>query len=191
MPGTSVALSQTVLRALERQPGLRYETAAKLADELESLLDDGASPETVARDVALRAGALTKKDRGAKLRETPLSIVALRLGGVLAAMLIVFALVAYGSSDPEAARGSATAASAEIRLLAHPWAEVTIDGDRFDTTPIGKPALLRPGRHELVFRHPNAPEEKRVIDVGPGQQMVVEVEMEVVRPVDAGVDPSP
>ena len=70
-------------------------------------------------------------------------------------------------------------------------AEVQIDGERVDTTPIGRPVRVPPGRHELTFKHPNAPDEQRTVDVGPGQRTTVDVEMEVVRIVDAGVDASP
>ena len=66
-----------------------------------------------------------------------------------------------------------------MKILAHPWAEVLVDGERLDTTPIGKPARLAPGRHELTFKHPNAPDERRTIDVAPGQRLTVEVEMEI------------
>ncbi len=33
-----------------------------------------------------------------------------------------------------------------IRVLARPWAEVYIDGEHIDTTPIGKPIAVAPGR---------------------------------------------
>jgi serine/threonine-protein kinase len=191
LPMASLGLAQTVFRALERAPLLRYEHAGKLADELESLLEDDATPESIVRNLALRAGAEATRPRTEKSGTTPLSTVALRFGAILAAMIVVFAVASLASGGGDPARGSSTAASAEVRILAHPWAEVLIDGERYDTTPIGKPALLHPGRHELTFRHPNAPEEKRVIDVGPGQRTVVDVEMEIVHVVDAGVDPSP
>jgi serine/threonine-protein kinase len=190
-PEASVALTQTVARAVERQPALRYDTAGRLADELETLLDDGVSAESVARGVVQREGFLVGRERPMLRVGVPVSTVALRLGVVTLAMIGVFALAALANDDGPGPRGSAAAASAELKILAHPWAEVLVDGERLDTTPIGRPVRVPPGRHELTFKHPNAPDERRTVDVGPGQRTTVDVEMEVVRIVDAGVDASP
>ncbi len=191
VPEASTALTQTVARAIERQPALRYDSAGRLADELETLLDDGVSPESIARAVVMRSGMLVGRERTTAGAVVPVSTVALRLGLVAVAMLGVFAVSTLAGDDGPGPRGSAAAASADVKILAHPWAEVLVDGERLDTTPIGKPARLAPGRHELTFKHPNAPDERRTIDVAPGQRLTVEVEMEIVRIVDAGVDASP
>jgi serine/threonine-protein kinase len=65
--------------------------------------------------------------------------------------------------------------------LARPWAEVLIDGEMVDTTPIGRPIAVSPGRHYVTFRHPNAPDEKRSIQVVNGQTVLVDVTMRVDR----------
>jgi serine/threonine-protein kinase len=76
-------------------------------------------------------------------------------------------------------------------VLAKPWAEVLIDGELVDTTPIGRPIAVSPGRHYVTFRHPNAPDEKRSIQIESGQTVVLDVTMRIERgPVpDAGTGP--
>ncbi len=66
-------------------------------------------------------------------------------------------------------------------MLAKPWAEVLIDGEAVDTTPIARPIPVSPGRHYVTFRHPNAPDEKRSIDVARGQTVVLDVTMRIER----------
>jgi len=76
---------------------------------------------------------------------------------------------------------------AQLRILAHPWAEVHIDGKRADVTPIGRPIEVVPGRHTVVFKHPHAPDETRSVDIIAGQTILLDIEMQVVRPEDAGI----
>ncbi len=76
---------------------------------------------------------------------------------------------------------------ARLRVLAQPWAEVYIDGKLVDVTPVGRPIEVRPGAHKVLFKHPNAPDERRSIEIIAGQTMVLDVTMKVVRPPDAGV----
>ncbi len=71
---------------------------------------------------------------------------------------------------------------AQLRLLAHPWAEVFVDGERVDVTPIGRPVEVPPGRHVVAFRHPNAPEITRTVEVIAGQTVLLDVQMQIVRP---------
>jgi serine/threonine-protein kinase len=79
-----------------------------------------------------------------------------------------------------------------LRVVARPWAEVYIDGEMVDVTPIGRPILLSPGRHYVTFRHPYAPDEQRSIKIAAGQSVLLDVSMRVERgdagAKDAGVD---
>ena len=76
---------------------------------------------------------------------------------------------------------------AQLRVLARPWAEVHLDGKLIDVTPVGRPIEVSPGPHTVVFRHPNAPEESRTVEIIAGQTILLDVEMRVVRPPDASV----
>jgi hypothetical protein len=89
------------------------------------------------------------------------------------------------SEAPPGARGY-------LRVLAQPWAEVIVDGEPIDTTPMARPIAVAPGRHFVTFVHPNAPEEKRSVSVAAGQTVLLDVVMRVERRArDAGVDAGP
>jgi serine/threonine-protein kinase len=47
------------------------------------------------------------------------------------------------------------------------------------------PIELAPGRHKVVFKHPNAPDELRSVEIAEGQTVVLDVEMRVALPPDA------
>ncbi len=76
---------------------------------------------------------------------------------------------------------------ARLRVLAQPWAEVYIDGKLVDVTPVGRPIEVQPGAHKVLFKHPNAPDELRSIEIIAGQTILLDVTMKVVRPPEAGV----
>ena len=114
----------------------------------------------------------------------------------------MFALIVLGALVTEQAReGSRPApppsetppgARGYLRVLAQPWAEVVVDGETVDTTPMARAIEVAPGRHFVTFVHPNAPEEKRTVDVAAGQTVLLDVAMRVERPQrDAGVDAAP
>src|SRR5262249_48915981 len=114
----------------------------------------------------------------------------------------VFALVAGGaavieaSRDPEAPTtklgddalfGGVNRERGFLRVVASPWADVFVDGELVETTPIGRGIPVLAGRHWVTFRHPNAPDEQRAVNVMPGQVVRLDVQMKVERPaVDAG-----
>jgi serine/threonine protein kinase len=63
VPGLSPALDEVVLRALERDPEARYQTAADFAEALDRLELDGATSRAVAAYVATAFGAELKERR--------------------------------------------------------------------------------------------------------------------------------
>lgn len=46
-----------------------------------------------------------------------------------------------------------------------PWAEITIDNQVIETTPLKNPIKLSEGFHEILFRHPDYPEIHRAIQI--------------------------
>jgi serine/threonine-protein kinase len=62
---------------------------------------------------------------------------------------------------------------AEIRLVATPWARVTIDDRPGFDTPRAAPLKLAPGRHVVVFEHPTYGRFETVLDLAPGENRVV------------------
>jgi serine/threonine-protein kinase len=70
-------------------------------------------------------------------------------------------------------------------VVATPWAEVFVDGELVDTTPIGRAIPVAPGKHFVTFRHPSAPDEQRTIKIAAGQTVFLDVTMRLDRG-DAG-----
>lgn len=62
---------------------------------------------------------------------------------------------------------------ARVRVAAYPWAEVRIDGGEPFLTPRARPFELRPGSHEIAFKHPRLGEVKREYRFEPGEESVV------------------
>jgi hypothetical protein len=172
-------LSQTLQKALHKLPTLRYETAERMADDLELALEEGRLLE---RETELQAGnVFTRSPRLAR-----------QLGIVLGLMVVVvLAAWAVDRSDLGERSYPAGAASGNVRVLARPWADVLVDGTQVDTTPIGRPLRLPPGKHEITFRHPRAPEQRRMVDLAPGATITLDIQMDIQKPVEIGPDGSP
>ncbi len=64
-------------------------------------------------------------------------------------------------------------------MLATPWAEVWVDGQRIDVTPFARGVPLPPGTHYVTLVHPSAPVEKRTLVVAPGETRTIDVVMNV------------
>ena len=76
-----------------------------------------------------------------------------------------------------------------LRVVAEPWANVIVDGQKVDTTPFARSIVLAPGTHYVRLEHPNAPTERRTIHLVPGETVLLDVKMAVEHaPVpDAGI----
>jgi serine/threonine-protein kinase len=186
-------LELTLGALLAKGEALRPPTATQVLRDLEPLVRD------LPIDAVL-AGLLERLElgdprRGVRASRSRSPSVAAELAPKLVAVAIAMTLGAalfgtVGAPKPQAVPKAGDEPGA-IRVLARPWAEVHLDGARVDVTPIGRPIPVPPGRHELVFRHPVAPEERREVHVATGQTVTVEVRMSIVRGVDAGVETSP
>ena len=65
---------------------------------------------------------------------------------------------------------------APVAINALPWAEVWIDGQKVGETPIGSIDLAI-GPHEILFKHPDFPEQRHAVSVKAGEPTRVSVEM--------------
>ncbi len=192
-------LSRILSRCLQKRARDRYPDMVSLESELwRSLRRVTSLPTEVLVSRALAEANLGDAlppprergvDRGAAWR-----LAWLRRGaiGAGAAMALVGGLVlVVRSCGDDAGQSSSDARGivkrpAQLSVLAHPWAEVHIDGKLVDVTPIGFPIEVTPGPHVVVFKHPNAPDETRSIDIVAGQTILLDVEMRIERPLDAG-----
>src|SRR5207248_1985756 len=111
---------------------------------------------------------------------------------VVCALIVLGGVAIEAARDPEAstpgaigqapAWGGDAAERGFVRVVASPWADVWIDGDKVDTTPIARPIPVRAGRHWITLKHPAAPDEQRSIKVLAGQTALLDVAMRVDRP---------
>ncbi|KYF67840.1 serine/threonine-protein kinase [Sorangium cellulosum] len=211
VPDVSRGLERVVLRCLEKEPEQRYENGRAVADALaEELAERGHPPPRALITRALAAAKLGGDELPpqaapsvrppAERRHAPsIAPDVGRLAGIFALILAGGALIELGLREHEAvgppsAEARQPGASSEergyLKVLARPWAEVVVDGELIDVTPVARPIPLQAGRHFVTFRHPNAPEEKRTISVSAGQTVTLDVSMRIDRPPpDAGAPP--
>jgi len=190
-------LERIVMRCLEKLPADRFASADEVAERLESFVHARTSDRSHAIVVrTLVAAGLAEGDAGTdrwlvEEKRTPVAGTLLGFG----AIAVVFAL--GGSLLQWSARGEREAAQAgskklelapanagALRVVATPWAEVTIDGQRIDVTPMARAIPLAAGTHYVTLSHPNAAPEKRVVPITAGETTSLEVTMKLTMPVD-------
>ncbi len=209
--GTPRSYAQIVARCLSRAPEDRFDGGASLAAALEEALADrtalpvrvlvsrllAASRQGEAIEPPLHPSRYERKSgsrgpdvaRAARSLGAVFAFVALG-GGAIQALKDEVAAVPGGAGVSEPAGGVPGKDRGLVRVVAHPWADVYVDGELFDVTPIGRPIPVVPGRHFLTFRHPQAMDEQRPIRVAPGQTVFLDVTMHIEHP-DAGAKPAP
>lgn len=72
------------------------------------------------------------------------------------------------TSAPGAALAPPARPRGRVRIVAHPWAEIWVDGKLVDTTPTAAAVDLEAGAHALVLKNPYFAELKRDLTVAPG-----------------------
>jgi hypothetical protein len=194
-PNAPPGLERVLERCLARRPRDRYADLDSLASQLLRLLhaETSALPEHLVCRALARADlgkelplpAETRPGLGRGLLRALPGWFAAGIGvGLAAALGLGLALRAVGGAAPDGGSGvrGVEQRAAELRVLAQPWAEIYLDGELVDVTPIGRPIPLSPGRHEVRFTHPNSPDQVRTVDVIAGQSLWLDVTMPVVRP---------
>jgi serine/threonine-protein kinase len=199
-PDAPPALERIVLRCLSKRPRDRYRDMSSLTTALVRALRSATSLPTehlvtralaradLAQELTLpaegalgRGGALT---RSAFRRLLWPSVMVLAVGALLWVLV-----AAFHEPPPQSASGvrGIEQQPARLRVLARPWAEVHLNGELIDVTPIGQPIEVSPGRHRVRFKHPHAPDQVRTVEVIAGQTVWLDVTMAVEHPQpDAG-----
>ena len=68
-------------------------------------------------------------------------------------------------------------APGQLRIIALPWADVFIDGEKVGTTPSLRMASLRPGKHRVRFDNPKFPSVEKVVEIRPGKESELQVRL--------------
>jgi serine/threonine-protein kinase len=109
---------------------------------------------------------------------------------------LVLALAVIHATDRNAVQAAAAtegplvpAKPGFLRVLAAPWAEVAIDGQRAAITPVARAIPLAPGVHFVTFTHPSAPSQTRRVTIATDATETLDVTMDVAGAVrDAGLE---
>ncbi len=194
-------VERLVARCLEKLPADRIGSASELAQGLHATLLDAweGAPETAILAALATAGLGEVKQTSARKPQRelpPSSLPRVTLG------FAIIALGILGSSwglrrafaPTEANRRAAAPLSvptdaAQLRVVAHPWAHVFVDGQQRETTPFARPILLTPGTHYVRLEHPAAPAERRTLSLAPGEAVLLDVNMKVTIPASSSPAP--
>jgi hypothetical protein len=190
VPDVPFALERLIMRAIEKLPGDRFRSAEAMAERLEefAMARSGMrGAKLVVRALAhaglaqaeAAGGAAPKRKSRASVRRTSTGIA------LLGAAAIVGGAALQASAHREGKMAGARPlelvppSPGFLRVLATPWAEVWVDGQRVDVTPFARGIPLSPGTHYVTLIHPNAAVQKRTIAVAPGETRTVDVVMAV------------
>jgi serine/threonine-protein kinase len=203
-PEVPRTLERIVMRCLEKLPADRFDDADDVAERLEGFLRSRSAPKgssLVVRTLAL--AGLVEGDPATERRLVEQARdrrrgTARAIGGLAAA----FAAFAIGGGTLQwSARGARAAAQAgnkplelapakagALRVVATPWAEVHVDGQRVDVTPMARAIPLAAGPHYVTLTHPQAPADKRIVTIEAGETTTLDVRMSVAAGGDRGGD---
>lgn len=191
----SGSVERLIARCLEKLPSDRVSNARELCVELRHALRElwDSAPEEAILLAMSQAGMAEAKVAAPRPMVRAVRTASLRTVAVGLA-LICLGIIASGwglrrvFGPAEASRRAAAplatpgAEAAELRVVAHPWAHVFVDGQQRETTPFARPLKLSPGTHYIRLEHPNAPPEKRTVSLAVGEGVLLEVDMKVVAP---------
>jgi serine/threonine-protein kinase len=191
------ALECVLARCLEKNPAHRYTSTGALASDLgEHLAHAGiASHEARLISYLADAGVITRAEAQRALG--PAATTWARQGERARARGFVLAQAAFGLlalgamafaefGRARAGGGSVAALGPRpvgvtdvgfLRVVARPWAHVTIDGITVDTTPTAQPFRLAPGAHFVRLTNPQFVTEDRTVLIQRGATVWLDVDM--------------
>jgi eukaryotic-like serine/threonine-protein kinase len=200
VPDLLPALERIVQRCLQKLPAHRFPSARELAASLTSaLLELGSTPDAGLR-LALSVAGLAAPEPAPESQPTVLRAPAVKVLSVARVLFAAGVLLVGGVAGIQlllqtrqtdvarAGRGKlelVPESPAYLRVVAEPWADVVVDGQKVETTPFARPIPLRAGIHYVRLEHPHAPPERRTIDLAPGETVLLDVTMRLRRPEGA------
>jgi serine/threonine-protein kinase len=200
-PKTPRPLVQIVATCLQKLPPDRYGSARELCSALEAAFSSLAShPRRHVIATALARARLIERppptdedlpDLLGPATVRPSIVPAVRMLLIMLALIVVGgAVIHFVFRTDEDSRSAAGRGPLELvpghagslRVLARPWAHVVVDGQLIETTPFAQPIPLSQGVHHVTLKHPNAPDERRVVRIASGERVVLDVTMQVRQP---------
>jgi serine/threonine-protein kinase len=190
-PDVPPALERIVMRAIEKLPVDRFQSAEVMAEQLadiattrtglrgERIVAQGLQLLGLAEGPESASGAPPAQRTRASVRRAVAGLGALGLiaagGGI--------AIETSATHDGETAGAHPLELTPNgpgfLRVLATPWAEVWVDGQRIDVTPFARSIPLLPGVHYVTLVHPTSPVEKRTLTIVRGETRTLDVVMAV------------
>lgn len=190
-PDVPHALERIVMRAIEKLPVDRFQSAEVMAEQLEefAMARSGLRSEKLVVNalehaglVAPRAAVGTREPAQSRRASVRRAIAGL---GVLGGAAVVGGAAIQATTNREGEPAGARpldltpVSPGYLRVLATPWAEVWVDGQRVDVTPFARAIPLPAGKHYVTLVHPNAPIEKRTVSITTSETCTIDVVMAV------------
>ena len=192
-PEVPRALERIVMRMIEKLPVDRYASAQTVADHLQEFVASrtrASNTDLVLRGLS-RAGLVVGGDVDTTSVVLDLQARRASVRPTIVGLAIIFGVVVIGGGVVQLTGRAgahrmtagdrplelAPASPGYLRVLATPWAEVWIDGQRIDVTPFARAIPLVPGTHYVVLKHPSAPPEKRQVVIEPNETITIDVSM--------------
>jgi serine/threonine-protein kinase len=191
------SLERLVARCLHKLPGDRFHDAKELGAALSAVIDElgGGAERALIASSLMSAGlvknaiAVPTEGTKAALPRLPGPVLPRATRGLsvcFAAIVLGGAFIQYFAAQHED-DGRARGTSADLplvprqagylRVVADPWADVIVDGQKLETTPFARPIPLVPGTHYVRLEHPNAATERRTIRLVAGETILLDVKM--------------
>ncbi|MBC7794086.1 MAG: serine/threonine protein kinase [Clostridia bacterium] len=174
-------LSRIVKKCLFKDPRKRFETTESLRRELESYVAQTVRINYAGRLVVFlrNRDLISEGEASTYVREEELRSLASKTvdSGELSSGAVVFKplfvanaalLLLFAAWNGIVDLTKLGVANGFIHVNAVPWAEVYVNGDKYDTTPFAKPIALPPGQHIIELRNQYYEPKREPIEVEAG-----------------------
>ena len=185
------SIETIILTCMSKEAKDRYETTGVLRSEIEAYLSSRVRmnhsgrlvvylqhKQIVERDEAVMyvpPAMLIDKQMLRHDEDLPPPLDLKRVGlvqGILGVVLLVWILGVHfisGLTQRTAAVELLTGPDGALKVVAWPWADIYIDGQYVETTPVARTFPLAPGVHEVTLKNPNCQPSSHKVRVEPAK----------------------